>query len=207
MTPKEFVAYLTEIETPDSSSVNFYRQDYRKSGDSVITSNNLLLYLKKMQVINPTILLVGEAPGYKGCKLSGIPFTSEYQILHEEFFEDSFAVFDTTNPNKEASACAIWEVLRGINKIPLMWNIYPFHPLTASGKNGKPKTRDIELGKKILENLLTMFNIENIYCVGIKSMNALANHPLYSGYVRHPSYGGRKQCIDKLQMILQTHNS
>ena len=91
-----------------------------------------------MQSLNPKILLLGEAPGYKGCKLSGIPFTSEYHILHEEFFKDGFAVFDRTNPNKEASACAIWEVLSGINKLPLMWNIYPFHPMTADGRNGKP---------------------------------------------------------------------
>ena len=203
MTPEEFVAYLKEIETPDSNSFNFYQKGYREPREAEITSNNLLLYLKKMQNLNPKILLVGEAPGYKGCKLSGIPFTSEYHILHEEFFKDDFAVFDKTKPDKEASACAIWEVLSGINKLPLMWNIYPFHPMTADGRNGKPKSRDIELGKKILENLLTMFNIEEIYCIGIKSMDALANHQLYRGYVRHPSYGGRKQCIDELQKILQ----
>lgn len=203
MIPEEFVTYLKEIETPDCNSINFYQKGYREPREAEITSNNLLLYLKKMQSLNPKILLVGEAPGYKGCKLSGIPFTSEYHILHEEFFKDGFAVFDRTKPNKEASACAIWEVLSGINKLPLMWNIYPFHPMSADGRNGKPKSQDIELGKKILENLLTMFNIEEIYCIGIKSMDTLANHQLYRGYIRHPSYGGRKQCIDKLLSILQ----
>ena len=30
MSPEEFVAYLKEIETPDSNSFNFYRQGYKE---------------------------------------------------------------------------------------------------------------------------------------------------------------------------------
>ena len=202
MSPDEFVAYLKEIETPDSNSFNFYRQGYREPKEADITTNNLLQYLKKMQGLNPKILLVGEAPGYKGCKLSGIPFTSEYHILHEDFLGKGFEILYPEKPDKEASACAIWSVLTRINKLPLMWNIYPFHPVTADGRNGKPKSREIKLGKMILEILLTMFNIEEIYCIGTKARNALALHPLFKGYVRHPSYGGRNECIKRLEEIL-----
>ena len=203
MKPEEFVEYLRNLETPDNNSFNFYREGYREPHEAAITSKNLLQYLKKMQSINPKILLVGEAPGYKGCKLSGIPFTSEFHVLHEEFFRDGFEVLDAKKLDKEVSACAIWEVLGSINEIPLMWNIYPFHPLMADGRNGKPKSRDIKLGKAVLENLLTMFNIEEIHCIGTKSRDALANHPLFRGYVRHPSYGGRNECISRLKEILR----
>ena len=33
-----------------------------------IAKNNLRKYLLKMKEIGPTVMLIGEAPGYKGCK-------------------------------------------------------------------------------------------------------------------------------------------
>jgi hypothetical protein len=40
-------------------------------------ADNLRLYLDAMiKMKGKRVLLVGEAPGYKGCKITGIPFTS-----------------------------------------------------------------------------------------------------------------------------------
>ena len=203
MTPDEFVEYLRTVETPDNNSFNFYRHGYRDPEEAAITSQNLLNYLRIMQDLHPTILLVGEAPGYKGCKLSGIPFTSEYHIIHEDFFKDGFKVLDIDNVDKEVSASVIWNVIRHKNVMPLMWNIYPFHPLKENGGNGKPKSKDIRLGRSILDSLLTMFDIKDIYCIGTTSRDALNNHPLYRGYIRHPSHGGKNECTRRLNEILE----
>lgn len=203
MTPKEFVQYLQGIETPDNHSFNFYRQSYRTSDDDSLVSNNLELYLAKMQQLNPTVLLVGEAPGYKGCKLTGVPFTSEYQIVHDDFFADGFEVLNKASIDKEKSATAIWSVLSQVKNKPLMWNIYPFHPVAVGGGNGKPRSCDIKLGREILDLLLQMFNIKEIYCLGRKASNAMCRHPQYCGYIRHPSFGGQSECLSRLREILK----
>lgn len=203
MTPIEFVQYLQGIETPNNNSFNFYRQSYRASDDELLVSNNLERYLAKMQKLNPTVLLVGEAPGYKGCKLTGIPFTSEYQVVHDEFFADGFEVLNDKAVDKEISATVIWSVLSQVKNKPLMWNIYPFHPVDIDGRNGKPRRCDIKVGLYILELLLQMFNIQEIYCLGRTASDALCYHPLFRGYIRHPSHGGQTECRVRLCEILK----
>ena len=202
MTPEEFVKRLQEMKPSDEYRHNFYCPSEEDPGEARMKSKNLLLYLKKMRELDPKILLVGEAPGYKGCKLTGIPFTSEYQILHKDFFKEEFEVLNIDNPECENSAKIIWDEIGKTRQIPLMWNIYPFHPSTIDGRNGKPNANDVDMGKDILEKLLTMFNISYMYCIGRKSEGALKNHELFQSYVRHPSHGGSKACKKSLEYIL-----
>ncbi|MDE6548887.1 MAG: uracil-DNA glycosylase [Muribaculaceae bacterium] len=202
MTPERFVKLLQDQKLSDEHRHNFYCPSEENPGEARMKSKNLLLYLKKMQELDPKILLVGEAPGYKGCKRSGIPFTSEYQILNNDFFKGEFEVFNTDNPKCEKSAKVIWDTIEKTRQFPLMWNIYPFHPSTRDGRNGKPNAKDVDMGKDILEKLLTMFNISCMYCIGRKSEYALKNHKLFKGYVRHPSHGGIRECKESLENIL-----
>src|SRR3972149_2026648 len=48
-----------------------------------IRKANLRYYLDSYKKF-PPILLIGEAPGHKGCRFSGIPFTSEGQLCASE---------------------------------------------------------------------------------------------------------------------------
>ena len=96
---------------------------------SQICRKNLKLYLNKMIDVKPSHLLLGEAPGYKGCGITGIAFTSE-RILNENTFYKNQGFRCLNKPSKlssEISATIVWSVLDNYTNIPLIWNIFPFH--------------------------------------------------------------------------------
>lgn len=93
---EQFIINLSEYKG-SSELTNLYRGD---SEESLIRRENLKQYLIKMSKINPSILLLGEAPGYKGCRLTGIPFSSERVLSKNDFFNNqSFACINEINPS------------------------------------------------------------------------------------------------------------
>ncbi|WP_207653606.1 hypothetical protein [Clostridium peptidivorans] len=73
-----FVEELALIETMP----NVYNQYSYEQEENFIRRENLMIYLKQMYKLKPKIILVGEAPGYRGCRLTGVPFTSEHLLMN-----------------------------------------------------------------------------------------------------------------------------
>jgi hypothetical protein len=142
---------------------NFYR-----AGDGADTRRDrLLAYLRSRE--NAPLLLVGEAAGYRGARVSGIPFTSERQL--------------TGHGPAEASATIVHRVLTelGIEERVLLWNVVPTHPGTETS-NRPPKATEIAAG---LPFALELARERHVIAVG-----RLAEAVLDAPYVRHPSHGG-----------------
>lgn len=51
--------------------------------ENKVRRDNLLIYLKQMKKINPRIIFIAEAPGYRGSRLTGVPLVSEYQLMND----------------------------------------------------------------------------------------------------------------------------
>lgn len=116
-----------------------------------------------------TTLLVGEAAGYRGARVSGLPFTSERQLTGTGPAEASATIVQTT--------LAELEVAEDV----LLWNVVPTHPGTETS-NRRPTREEVVGGLPFLEPLTRG---RRVIAVG-----RLAEEATRAPYVRHPSRGG-----------------
>lgn len=165
---------------------------------AAVCRDNLQRYLTQMAVDRPAVLLVGEAPGYRGCRLTGVPFTSE-EILrtHASFganrgFQINCA---ETTGQREATATILWQALDELALAPLLWNAYPFHPhrLDEPLSNRPPRAAEIRSGEPFLRALLAAYSVTMVIAVGRMAARALAAGDIAAVAVRHPAHGGAVQ--------------
>ena len=204
MALRDFIDYLASHDAPDDMSINMYHGDTEEAEDR---RKKLLYYLEMIKEINPTHLLVGEAPGRYGCYLTGIPFTDEHTLVHNPLFQSldclvkALMELDSSiKPQREGTATTIWSCLSLLShsSLPLMWNIYPFHPssrpanyLSANDRNNRrPSPKELKLGLSVLKELLQYFNIETIIAIGRVSEKVLKKEFPNISYIRHPAHGG-----------------
>jgi uracil-DNA glycosylase family 4 len=158
VTPEPFVVELAAARI--GRTFNQYRR-------SRLRRERLIAYLEGRS--GARILLVGEAPGYRGARVSGVPFTSERQL--------------TGSGPAEATATIVHRVLAelGLEGDVLLWNVVPTHPGTACS-NRRPTRREVDQSAHFVMRL----------AVGrrVVAVGRLAERQLGAPAVRHPAHGG-----------------
>lgn len=171
--------------------------------------NNLKLYLEALRqnYYNGT-MLIAEAPGYSGCNITGIPFTT-VKILEEKphrIFKELNGKLYKGEHFSDISGAIIWEYLKDKEKLPLFWNSFPFHPYKKYKKlsNRKPSTPEIKEGIGYIEDLIQIFKPKTIASLG--RYGQLSLQKIYPDkdikYIRHPSYGGKDGFIEGINKLI-----
>lgn len=164
--------------------------------------NNLALYLRFLRMSGVKAVIVGEAPGYKGCARTGIPFTDEAHLYLLKKKIPGLKMINEDErrlPLKELSAGTIWGVLHAHkDTLVLMWNIYPYHPHKGRiNSNRTPRKEETEKGLAFLYQLIKIFPGVPVYAIGRTAQKRLGVSDDF--YIRHPSHGGARICVKDLE--------
>ncbi|MGH3030754.1 MAG: uracil-DNA glycosylase [Gaiellaceae bacterium] len=143
---------------------------YRDGEDAALRRERLVAYLERRA--EARCLLVGEAAGYRGARVSGVPFTSERQL--------------SGRAPGEASATIVHRVLAelGVDEDVLLWNLVPTHPHHPGrpASNRPPTRAEVDAAAPFLMELARGREVI--------PLGRLAHSRLGGRYVRHPSHGG-----------------
>ena len=192
----------------DLASYNRLHDVFNPYKDPAV-KNNLRAYLEYMvDNYKNGILLVGEAPGHKGCKITGIPFTSGSVIKSKKnkIFRDIGHHIILSVIESENTAKIVWNYLEGKKTLPLFWNSFPFHPHPKNNKNkNRPPSKDeVDKGISYLKQLANIFKPQRIAGIGRagEASVKLAFGLQEDSYIRHPSYGGKSDFIKGMNKII-----
>jgi uracil-DNA glycosylase len=162
--PERLVRDLARAEI--GATFNPWRGGDRAS----LLRGRLLAYLESRR--DAPVLLVGEAAGHRGARVSGLAFTSERQL--------------TGRGPAEASATIVQRTLDelGAASDVLLWNLVPTHPHRAGepASNRPPTRSEIDEAASFVELLAAGRRLVPV--------GRLAHRVLGGTYVRHPSHGG-----------------
>lgn len=165
-------------------------------------ANNLYQYLSAVKKhSNQHILLVGEALGFKGGRLTGIPFSCGdiYSRFNHPLLQELKSKLSLRTRELENTATMVWEYLTEKQQTPLFWNAFPFHPYQyrCPQSNRAPSSKEIRQGSRYLKQIADIFQPTQIAGIGRKGQLAAQKAFPQTEIVciRHPSYGGKQEFI------------
>jgi uracil-DNA glycosylase len=196
-----FLAALASVRLSDRAC-NQYSSIDGDLRDNAIRRRNLRRYLEEMDAIGPDTMLVGEAPSYRGGRLTGIPFVSE-RIMLDVLGNRYRKATPGPEVSTEASATMVWAAIRGLNPRPLLWNAFPFHPFDRGNPrtNRIPTASELLIGQDFLRALMRLFDFRRVVAIGNLAARSLTAMAIAHERVRHPSQGGKRKFVEGIERL------
>lgn len=211
--PSQIDTFIENLATaptaPDATNEYAHTDD----PNNTIRRDNLRRYLNHMAGRSPRAMIVMEAPGYRGCRLTGVPVTSR-KVLLEGVPE--LAIFGTEQGYQnvddagferiygEQSATIVWGTLTDLGVLPLIWNTFPFHPHKPDQPltNRRPRKDEMTQGAGFLRTLLDLFVPQMVVAIGNVAHETLTQTVgLDCVKVRHPAQGGKNDFVAGLTAL------
>ena len=160
---------------------------FNQYADSPLRRRRLREYLDAR--VSAPILLVGEAAGWRGARVSGLPFTSERQLSGRGPAEATATIVQRTLAE-----------LGGAQRV-LLWNLVPTHPhRPGEPSSNRPPTRaEIDAAAGFVAALARGREVVPV--------GRLAQGRLGGPYLRHPSHGGAAEFRAGLRRLLLSRHA
>ena len=165
--------------------------EYDLDNAHMIRRGNLYNYLASFQE-KPSILVVGEAPGYQGVRFSGVPFTSEKQLCEGLPVRGTRSSKEQYKLHSTPTSKKFWAVMGPHRHEFLAWNSIPFHPYKIYNllSNRPPRLEELKNYSFVLSELARRLRPEEVIAVGNNAEIALKDlniGPCRTVKVTHPA--------------------
>lgn len=164
-------------------------------------------------------MLLGKALGRRGGAKTGIPFTDERHLYGEP--KTRFArLMGAGEPyrslhegvelgrEQEPTSTVVWSGLSKWREVPLMWNVFPYHPHLAgdANTNRAPTPAEVEMGRDYVLRLMDIFGIGRgqVWCISLDAWREMfpgVSHRGNDHYVRMPTDRGEATCLRQLREL------
>ena len=171
---------------------------------------NLRRYLEDVAARDAKIVLIAEAPGYRGMRVTGLPMVSR-RVLREgvpalAMFGTGRGYQDVPEPGFEAiqseqTSTILWSILPELGIVPLVWAAFPLHPHQPGNplSNRKPRAAEVKVGEPFVRELLGLFAPRKVIAVGNVGHGLLTAMGVPCAKIRHPAQGGKNDFVAGLR--------
>lgn len=195
MTPACFVAALAAIELDNVFNPYVHTCPVHDRKDApTMRRRNLRSLLAAAASLGIDTLWMGRDLGYRGGRRTGLALTDERHLpVMQQVYPGCAPSRSTVGPAvAERTAAEIWSALMRIDKPPLLWNVFPFHPHDVSTPftNRKFTSRELKAVDEVNDTLIRWLRIRRVISIGQDAASYASKFGVEVHCVRHPSYGG-----------------
>ncbi len=140
--------FIEKLKKPKGLKTS--KRKYQNPWENESKCNNLKRFLTKYK--GAKYILIGEAPGRKGCFECGVPFCDI------NTFSQMLGIKSAPDKPKETSARRIYETEQFKKNKFVAWNAFPYHPCKSDKTNRHPLKDELEFGVKYLKDFLDLFD-------------------------------------------------